>query len=198
MANSSSMRLTASIAIGIFRNRANSKNLRLLCAQHPASMIGQRDINGLLPEQRLAVRRERSQNIVEDFEKWLREERKKLSPKGPLAQAVAYSFNRWQVFMRFLADGRICLSNNAAERALRGIAVGRKNWMFCGSDTGGQRAAVMYTLIGSAKLNDVDPKALLADVLARIADHPARRITPLLPWNWKAARAPPDVEADAA
>ena len=158
----------------------------------------ERDINGLSPEQRLAVRRDRSQKIVEDFEKWLREERKKLSPKGPLAQAVDYSFNRWQVFMCFLADGRICLSNNAAERALRGIAVGRKNWMFCGSDTGGQRAAVMYTLIGSAKLNDVDPKAWLADVLARIADHPARRITALLPWNWKAARAPPDVEADGA
>jgi transposase len=135
------------------------------------------------------VRRERSHKIVDNFEKWLREERKKLSPKGPLAQAVDYSFNGWQVFMRFLADGRICLSNNAAERALRGIAVGRKNWTFCGSDSGGQRAAVMYTLIGSAKLSDVDPKAWLADVLSRIADHPARRIAALLPWNWKADRA---------
>jgi transposase len=149
----------------------------------------ERGINGLSAEQRLVARRERSRKIVEDFEKWLREERKKLSPKGPLSQAVDYSFNRWQVFMRFLADGRICLSNNAAERALRGIAVGRKNWTFCGSDSGGQRAAVMYTLIGSAKLNDVDPKAWLADVLARIADHPARRIAALLPWNWKADRA---------
>ena len=145
----------------------------------------ERDINGLLPEQRLAVRRERSQKIVDDFEKWLLEERKKLSPKGPLAQAIDYGFNRWHVFTRFLQDGRICLSNNAAERALRGIAVGRKNWTFCGSDTGGHRAAVMYTLIGSAKLCDVDPKVWLADVLARIADHPARRIAALLPWNWK-------------
>jgi transposase len=153
----------------------------------------ERDINGLSPEQRLAVRRERSQKIVDGFEKWLREERKKLSPKGPLAQAVDYSFNRWQVFTRFLQDGRICLSNNAAERALRGIAVGRKNWTFCGSDSGGHRAAVMYTLVGTAKLCDVDPKAWLADVLARIADHPARRIAALLPWNWRTAGAqPPD------
>jgi transposase len=149
----------------------------------------ERDINGLSTEQRLAVRRKRSQKIVDDFETWLRQERKKLSPKGPLAQAVDYSFNRWPVFMRFLGDGRICLSNNAAERALRGIAVGRKNWTFCGSDSGGHRAAVMYTLIGSAKLNDVDPKAWLADLLERIADHPARRIAALLPWNWKADRA---------
>jgi transposase len=149
----------------------------------------ERDINGLLPEHRLAVRRERSHKIVDDFEKWLRDERKKLSPRGPLAQAVDYSFNRWQVFMRFLADGRICLSNNAAERALRGIAVGRRNWTFCGSDSGGQRAAVMYTLMGTARLCEIDPKAWLADVLARIADHPSRRITDLLPWNWRSARA---------
>jgi transposase len=158
----------------------------------------ERDINGLAPAQRLAVRRERSQKVVEDFETWLREERKKLSPKGPLAQAVDYSFNRWQVFVRFLADGRICLSNNAAERAIRGIAVGRRNWTFCGSDTGGQRAAVMYTLIGSAKLNEVDPRAWLADVLARIADHPARHIAALLPWNWKADRAQQQPLADTS
>ena len=90
---------------------------------------------------------------------------------------------------RFLSDGRICLSNNAAERALRGVAVGRHNWTFAGSDNGGRRAAAIYTLIETAKLNDIDPQAWLADMLARLQDHPARRITELLPWNWK--RQPP-------
>ena len=85
-------------------------------------------------------------------------------------------------------DGRICLSNNAAERALRGIALGRKSWLFCGSDRGGQRAAVLYSPIVSAKMNDIDPQAWLADILARIAAHPAQRIVDLLPWNWRAAK----------
>ena len=91
-------------------------------------------------------------------------------------------------FTRFLDDGRVCLSNNAAERALRGIALGRKSWLFCGSDRGGRRAAAMYSLIVSAKMNDVDPQAWLADVLARIATHPAHRLDELLPWNWKTAQ----------
>jgi hypothetical protein len=91
-------------------------------------------------------------------------------------------------FTRFLNDGRVCLSNNAAERALRGIALGRKSWLFAGSDRGGQRAAAMYSLIVTCKLNDVDPQAWLADVLARIAEHPAHKLDELLPWNWRAAR----------
>jgi transposase len=92
---------------------------------------------------------------------------------------------RWPAFTRFLDDGRICMSNNAAERAVRGIAVGRKNWTFCGSDSGGRRAAAIYTLIETCKLNDINARAWLADVLARIADHPAKQIADLLPWNWK-------------
>jgi len=148
----------------------------------------EREINGQSPSQRLAVRRERSKPLIESFETWLRGERKKLSSKGPLAKAIDYQFNHWAAFTRFLEDGRICLSNNAAERSVRGIAVGRRNWTFCGSDTGGHRAAVMFTLVETAKLCDVDPKAWLADVLARIADHPAQRLAELLPWNWKAAR----------
>jgi transposase len=96
---------------------------------------------------------------------------------------------RWAAFTGFLSDGRICLTNNAAERALRGIAIGRKNWLFAGSDRGGERAASMYTLIATAKLNNVDPQAWLADVLRRIADHPARRLHELLPWNWHAPTA---------
>jgi hypothetical protein len=91
---------------------------------------------------------------------------------------------RRDVFTRFLDDGRMCLTNNAAERALRCITLGRKAWVFCGSDRGGQRATVIYTLIQTAKLNDVDPQAWLADVLARIADHPATRLDELLPRNW--------------
>lgn len=98
-----------------------------------------------------------------------------------------YSLERWAALTRFLDDGRVCLSNNAAERALRGIAAGSRNWTFAGSDSGGRRAAAIYTLIETAKLNDVDPRAWLADALARIADHPASRIAELLPWNWKVA-----------
>jgi hypothetical protein len=95
----------------------------------------------------------------------------------------------WEGFAGFLEDGRICLTNNAAERALRGLALGRKSWLFAGSERGVDRAAVMYTLIGTAKLNDVDPQAWLADVLARIADTPQSRRADLLPWNWKAQSA---------
>jgi len=100
--------------------------------------------------------------------------------------ARAYSLNGWNALLRFLDDGRLCLSNNAAERALRGIAVDRRNWTFAGSDEGGRRAAAIYTLIDTAKLNDTDPLAWLAHLLACLQDHPARRIDELLPWNWKA------------
>ena len=148
----------------------------------------EREINGKSAAERLAVRRTRSKPLVDSFETWLRAERKKLSSKGPLAKAIDYQFNHWAAFTRFLDDGRICLSNNAAERAVRGIAVGRRNWTFCGSDSGGHRAAVMFSLIETCKLSDVDPKAWLADVLARIADHPVQKINALLPWNWKADR----------
>ena len=147
----------------------------------------EREIKGRPPDVRLSVRRTRSKPLVEALENWLRDERRKLSSKAPVAKAIDYSLKRWQAFARFLDDGRICMSNNAAERAVRGIAVGRKNWTFCGSDSGGRRAAAIYTLIETCKLNDVDPRAWLADVLARIADHPAKRIADLLPWNWKAA-----------
>ena len=104
-------------------------------------------------------------------------------------KAANYMLKRWDAFARFLDDGCICLSNNAAERALRGIALGRKSWLFCGSDRGGHRAAAMYSLIITCKLNDVDPSAWLADVLARIATHPAHCIDELLPWNWKVNQA---------
>jgi transposase len=144
------------------------------------------EINGLPAEQRLAVRTTRIAPLVAELESWMRSQRARLSRHADVAKAMDYILKRWAAFTRFLSDGRICMTNNAAERALRGIAIGRKNWLFAGSDRGGERAAAMYTLIATAKLNNVDPQAWLADVLRRIADHPARRLNELLPWNWHA------------
>lgn len=150
----------------------------------------ERAINGQSAEQRRAVRQEQSAPLVADLEQWMREQRPKLSRGNDVAKAMDYMLKRWPAFTRFLGDGRICLSNNAAERALRGIALGRKSWLFAGSDRGGQRAAAMYSLIVTAKMNNVDPQAWLADVLARIAGHPARQLDELLPWNWQPRSAP--------
>ena len=135
----------------------------------------ERVINGQSPERRKAVRQDLSAPLVADLEAWMREQRAKLSRNNDVAKAMDYMLKRWSAFTRFLDDGRICLSNNAAERGVRGIALGRKSWLFCGSDRGGERAALMYNLIVTAKMNDVDPQAWLADVLARIAEHPVHR-----------------------
>lgn len=140
---------------------------------------------GLSTDERLAVRRARALPLVADLEAWMRAERAKLSRHAEVAKAMDYMLRRWAAFIRVLEDGRICLTNNAAERQLRGIALGRKSWLFAGSDRGGERAAVMYTLIHTARLNDVDPQAWLADVLARINDLAIHRLDQLLPWNWK-------------
>lgn len=145
----------------------------------------ERDINGLPAAQRHAIRQVRAAPLVTSLETWMRSERARLSRHADVAKAMDYMLKRWEAFTRFLEDGRICLTNNAAERALRGIALGRKSWLFAGSDRGGERAAAMYSLIATAKLNDVDPRAWLAHVLARIADHPASRLEELLPWHWK-------------
>src|SRR5580698_5274508 len=144
----------------------------------------ERTINGKPAVERRVVRQERSKPLVEALQIYMREQRAKLSRGHDLAKAIDYILKRWVAFTLFLDDGRACLSNNAAERALRGIALGRKSWLFCGSDRGGQRAAAMYSLIVTAKMNGVDPQAWLADVLARIAAHPAHRLDELLPWNW--------------
>jgi hypothetical protein len=145
----------------------------------------ERSINGLDANRRKAARQDRSAPLVAGLETWMREERAKLSRNNDVAKAMDYMLKRWGSFARFLDDGRICLSNNAAERALRGIALGRKSWLFAGSDRGGERAAVMYSLIVTAKMNDIDPQAWLADVLAHIADHPVQKLDELMPWNWK-------------
>jgi transposase len=145
----------------------------------------ERGINGKGADERRTVRQELSKPLLEELEAWMRAERLKLSRGNDLAKAMDYMLKRWPAFTRFLDDGRVCLSNNAAERALRGIALGRKSWLFAGSDRGGMRAAAMYSLIVTAKMNDIDPQAWLADVLARIAGHPASQIDELLPWNWR-------------
>ena len=147
----------------------------------------EREINGLGADERLRVRRETCAPLVAALETWLRAERAKLSRHAAIAKAIDYMLTRWPGFTRFLEDGRICLTNNAAERAMRGLALGRKSWLFAGSERGADRAAVMNTLIQTAKLNDIDPQAWLADVLARIADIPLSRLGELLPWNWRPA-----------
>jgi transposase len=149
----------------------------------------ERSINGLPPTQRLAVRQERVAPRVASLESWMRAARSKMSRHADVAKAIDYMLKRWDAFTCFLGDGRICLTNNAAERALRGIALGRKSWLFAGSDRGGQRAAAMYSLMVTARLNDIDPRAWLADVLGRIGDHPASRLDELLPWNWRTINA---------
>ena len=144
----------------------------------------ERSINGRNAEERLQVRRALSRPLVDDLQVYMRQQLAKLSRGHDLAKAFNYILKRWASFTLFLDDGRVCLSNNAAERGLRGIALGRKSWLFCGSDRGGRRAAAMYSLVVTAKMNRVDPQAWLTDVLARIAAHPVHRLEELLPWNW--------------
>ena len=149
----------------------------------------ERDLNGLPADRRRAQRQERVAPLVADLEAWMRRQRSALSRHSAVAKAMDYMLKRWPAFTRFLDDGHICLSNNAAERALRGIALGRRSWLFAGSDRGGERAAAIYTLIATARLNGVDAQAWLADVLRRIADHPAGKLADLLPWNWQPSAA---------
>jgi hypothetical protein len=149
----------------------------------------ERTINGRSAEERLRVRQDQSIPILSALETWLREERSRMSRSASVAEPIDYMLKRWDRFACFVEDGRICLTNNAAERALRGFALGRKSWLFAGSERGAERAATMATLIMTAKLSDVDPLAWLADVLGRIAEHPVQKLDDLLPWNWRALKA---------
>ena len=165
--------------------------LALEAVQRIDALFGiEREINGQCAEARLALRAERAAPLVAELEAWMRAERARLSRHAPVAKAMDYMLRRWDRFTPFLEDGRICLTNNAAERALRPIALGRKAWLFAGSDRGGDRAAVIYSLIVTAKMNNIDPQAWLADTLARIAEQPAKRLDQLLPWNWKKTAKP--------
>lgn len=147
----------------------------------------ERQINGLDIAGRLDARHKLVRPLVEELHDWMRAEQGTMSKHNSVAKAIAYMFkkNRWDAFTLFLEDGRVCLTNNAAERALRGIALGRKSWLFAGSERGGDRAAFMYSLIVTAKMNDIDPQAWLADVLARLPNTTASRVPDLLPWKWQ-------------
>ncbi len=153
----------------------------------------ERDINGSPAAERLAVRQTLSVPLVTELGNWMREQRGLLSANDAVGKKMDYMLNAWTAFTAFLDDGRICMTNNAAERALRAIARGRKAWLFVGSDRGGERAAMMYTLIATCKLNDVDPLVWLTDVLTRIAHISQNRLHELLPWTWKQLREKIDI-----
>ena len=147
-------------------------------------------IRGRPPDERRAVRQAQAKPLVDSLRQWLEATLSKLSRKSETTVAIRYALSRWDALTRYLEDGHIEIDNNAAERSLRGVALGRKNYLFAGSDAGGERAAAIYSLIGSAKLNGLDPEAYLREVLTRIADHPVNRIEELLPWNLAASVLP--------
>ena len=150
----------------------------------------EQEIRGCPPHERRMVRQERSRPLLDAMKPWLEQTLGTLSQKSAMAKAIRYSLDRWEALTRFCNDGRIEIDNNAAERSLRCVALGRKNYLFAGSDAGGDRAAAIYSLLGSAKLNGHNPEAFMCEVIARIADHPISRINELLPWNFKATQLP--------
>jgi transposase len=149
------------------------------------------EARGLPPDQRKDIRHAKSKPLMTAFHAWLEQQLARIPKGGDLAVAIRYALTRFSALSRYLDDGTLEIDNNIAERAIRGLAVGRKNWLFAGSDTGGQRAAAIYSLIETAKLNAINPEAWLADILPRIDDHPNKRLAELLPWNWKPSVAAP-------
>jgi len=155
------------------------------------------EVRGRSAEERRAVRNARSKPLLESLKQWFKETLGKLSKKSDTTRAIHYSLDRWDALTCYCDDGHLEIDNNAAERSLRAVVLGKKNYLFCGSDAGGERAAAIYSLIGTAKLNSVNPEAYLREVLSRIADHPINRIEELLPWNLAAqlTRQKPYIEA---
>jgi len=145
-------------------------------------------IRGRPPDLRHAVRQAEAAPLLVGLRDWLIAQRAKLPPRSGLSLAFGYILGHWEALIHYTSDGRLEADNNTAENALRGIALGRKNFLFAGSDAGGENAAVLYTLIETAKLNGIEPYTYLSDVLARIAEHPINRIDALLPWQWAEGR----------
>jgi hypothetical protein len=149
-----------------------------------ALFVIESSVRGQAPEQRLAARAQYARPRLDELKLFLERSLSRISGKSALAGAIRYALTRWNALLRYLADGRLEMSNNAAERGMRAPVLGRKNYLFCGSDAGGQRAACVYTIVESAKMCGINPQAYLADVLERIADHPIHKIDALLPWLW--------------
>jgi transposase len=143
----------------------------------------EKEIHGRSPEERREIRDQRSRPLLGSLKQWLEETLDKLSRKSDTAVAVRYALGRWEALMRYCDDGHLEIDNNAAERSLRAVALGRKNYLFAGSDRGGESAAAIYSLIGTAKLNGIDPEGYLRNLLSCIAEHPINRIEELLPWT---------------
>jgi transposase len=158
----------------------DSQALQKICELY----VIEKAIRGLPPNRRRDVRQEQAKPRLIALRVWFEAQLARLPPKGGLAQAIRYASTNWTALTRYAEDGRLEIDNNRAENTLRGVALGRKNWLFAGSDTGGDRAAVVYSLVETCKLNGIDPEAYLCDVLTRIADHPINRIGELLPWHW--------------
>jgi transposase len=147
------------------------------------------DIKGLTADERHAVRKQQTKPKVEAFQAWAEAQLTRIPGKSDLAKAFRYGLSRWSSFTLFIEDGRVVIDNNAAERGMRPIGVGRRNWLFAGSDTGGETLARAMTIIETAKMNGVDPQAYLTDVLTRIHDHKINKLDELLPWNWATPEA---------
>ena len=153
---------------------------------------------GKPPDERRRCRQEQTAPPIADLKLWLEATLQKISGKSELAKAIRYSLSRWPALCYYTNDGRVEVDKNAAKRSIRGIALGRKNYLFAGSDTGGNRAAAIYSLIETAKLNAINPEAYLRDIIGRIADHKINRITELLPWNWKRHQASAKIDPSRA
>jgi transposase len=168
----------------VLEQHAVIERLQTMIAHLRAELYAvENEIRGRSPDERKAVRQTRSVPLIVGLNEWMQRTLSKVSRKSDIAGAIRYALGRWPALLRYCNDGLLEIDNNAAERALRAVAIGRKNYLFAGSDSGGERAAAMYSLIGSAKLNGLDPEAYLRDVLTCIADHPINRVHELLPWN---------------
>lgn len=166
-------------------HQATASPIALEALQQIAALFAiEAEIRGQPPDRRVAARQERARPKLDRLRAVLEASLARISGKSTLAQAIRYTLSRWTALTHYVADGRLEMSNNAAERGIRPLALGRKNYLFCGSDAGGQRAACLYTIVETCKMNGINPEAYLASILARIADHPSRQIDDLLPWRW--------------